>query len=562
VNAVVTELDCREQDGLKIALAQINTRVGDCHANASRVIEMVERARKEIDARLVVFPELTISGYPPEDLLLRKDFVDSCEQELARIATHVGNVAVMIGTPGRDADGHLQNQAVVIDQGRIVARYAKRALPNYGVFDEKRYFRKGQSPLVVSIDGVSVGVVICEDAWRQGPIEETAGAGASVICVLNASPFHRHKTREREAQIADRVRSSGCAIIYVNLVGGQDELVFDGRSFVSDRSGNHMHLPGFAESIGWTEVSSEGEILAHGASHEWEEGEAEIYRALVTGIADYVRKNGFSGVVLGLSGGIDSSLVLALAVDALGAENVLAVRMPSQYTSPMSLEDAQLQCDALGVRCETLSIEPVFESFNQTLSSLFAGLAEDVTEENLQARTRGVILMALSNKFGRLLLTTGNKSELAVGYATLYGDMAGGFAPIKDVPKTVVYELARYRNSLGGTVRPELAAVPERVITREPSAELRADQRDSDSLPAYADLDRIIEAFVEDDCSIEEIVALGLDEAVVRRVVGMVLVNEYKRRQAPPGVRISRRAFGRDRRYPISSGFRPDKITS
>lgn len=562
MNAVVTELDCREQDGLKIALAQINTRVGDCHANASRVIEMVERARKEIDARLVVFPELTISGYPPEDLLLRNDFVDSCERELARIATQVGNVAVMIGTPGRDADGHLQNQAVVIDQGRIVARYAKRALPNYGVFDEKRYFRKGQSPLVVSIDGVSVGVVICEDAWRQGPIEETADAGASVICVLNASPFHRQKTREREAQIADRVHSSGCAIVYVNLVGGQDELVFDGRSFVSCRTGNHMHLPGFAESIGWTEVSAEGDILAHGASHEWEEGEAEIYRALVTGIADYVRKNGFSGVVLGLSGGIDSSLVLALAVDALGAENVLAVRMPSQYTSPMSLEDAQLQCDALGVRCETLSIEPVFESFNQTLSPLFAGLAEDVTEENLQARTRGVILMALSNKFGRLLLTTGNKSELAVGYATLYGDMAGGFAPIKDVPKTVVYALARYRNSLGGTVRPELAAVPERVITREPSAELRADQRDSDSLPAYADLDRIIEAFVEDDCSIEEIVALGLDEAVVRRVVGMVLVNEYKRRQAPPGVRISRRAFGRDRRYPISSGFRPDKATS
>lgn len=562
MNAVVTELDCREQDGLKIALAQINTRVGDCHANASRVIEMVERARKEIDARLVVFPELTISGYPPEDLLLRKDFVDSCERELVRIAAQVGDVAVMIGTPGRDADGHLQNQAVVIDQGRIVARYAKRALPNYGVFDEKRYFCKGTSPLVVSIDGVSVGVVICEDAWRQGPIEETAEAGASVICVLNASPFHRQKTREREVQIADRVRSSGCAIIYVNLVGGQDELVFDGRSFVSGRTGNHMHLPGFAESIGWTEVSAEGEILAHGASHDWEEGEAEIYRALVTGIADYVRKNGFSGVVLGLSGGIDSSLVLALAVDALGAENVLAVRMPSQYTSPMSLEDAQLQCDALGVRCETLSIEPVFESFNQTLSPLFAGLAEDVTEENLQARTRGVILMALSNKFGRLLLTTGNKSELAVGYATLYGDMAGGFAPIKDVPKTVVYALARYRNSLGGTVRPELAAVPERVITREPSAELRADQRDSDSLPAYADLDRIIEAFVEDDCSIEEIVALGLEETVVRRVVGMVLVNEYKRRQAPPGVRISRRAFGRDRRYPISSGFRPDKTTS
>ena len=555
----MTELTTQDTDGLRIALAQINTRVGDCRTNASRVIELVERARKEVEARLVVFPELTISGYPPEDLLLREDFVDSCERQLERIATSVGDTAVVIGTPGRGPDGHMQNQAVVIEGGRIRARYAKRVLPNYGVFDEKRYFRKGREPLVVDIDGVTVGVVICEDAWHAGPIEETAAAGANAICVLNASPFHRQKTREREEQIAARVHSSGCAVIYVNLVGGQDELVFDGRSFVSSASGNHMHLPGFAEAIGWTEISSTGEILAHGPSHDWQQGEAEIYRALTTGIKDYVRKNGFSGVVLGLSGGIDSSLVLALAVDALGAENVLAVRMPSRYTSPMSLEDAELQCEALGVRCETISIEPIFESFREALSPLFAGLAEDVTEENLQARGRGVILMAMSNKFGRLLLTTGNKSELAVGYATLYGDMAGGFAPIKDVPKTVVYDLARYRNTLGGTVRPELAAVPERVISREPSAELRADQKDSDSLPPYADLDRIIEAFVERDSSIEDIVAMGLDEAIVRRVVGMILVNEYKRRQAPPGVRISRRAFGRDRRYPISSGFRPDK---
>ena len=558
----MTELTAQETGGLRIALAQINTRVGDCRANASRVIELVERARKEVEAQLVVFPELTISGYPPEDLLLRADFVDSCEHELERIAANVGDVAVMIGTPGRGLDGQMQNQAVVIEGGRIKARYAKRALPNYGVFDEKRYFRKGREPLVVDIAGVSVGVVICEDAWHAGPIEETAAAGAKAICVLNASPFHRQKTREREAQIAERVHSSGCAVIYVNLVGGQDELVFDGRSFVSSASGNHMHLPGFAEAIGWTEISATGEILAHGPSHDWQQGEAEIYRALTTGIKDYVRKNGFSGVVLGLSGGIDSSLVLALAVDALGADNVLAVRMPSRYTSPMSLEDAELQCEALGVRCETISIEPIFESFRDALSPLFAGLTEDVTEENLQARARGVILMAMSNKFGRLLLTTGNKSELAVGYATLYGDMAGGFAPIKDVPKTVVYDLARYRNTLGGTVRPTLSAVPERVISREPSAELRADQRDSDSLPPYADLDRIIEAFVERDSSIEDIVGMGLDEAIVRRVVGMILVNEYKRRQAPPGVRISRRAFGRDRRYPISSGFRPDKADS
>jgi NAD+ synthase (glutamine-hydrolysing) len=555
----VTALTTQDAGGLRIALVQINTRVGDCRANASRVIELVERAQKEVEARLVVFPELTVSGYPPEDLLLREDFLASCERQLERIAANVGDVAVMIGTPGRGPDGQRQNQAVVIRDGRIRARYAKRVLPNYGVFDEKRYFRKGREPLVVEIDGVSVGVVICEDAWHEGPIEETAVAGARVICVLNASPFHRQKTREREAQIAARVHSGGCAVIYVNLVGGQDELVFDGRSFVSSASGTHMHLPGFAEAIGWTEVSPTGEILAHGPSHDWQQGEAEIYRALITGIRDYVRKNGFTSVVLGLSGGIDSSLVLALAVDALGAENVLAVRMPSRYTSPMSLEDAERQCEAFGVRCETISIEPIFESFREALSPLFAGLAEDVTEENLQARARGVILMALSNKFGRLLLTTGNKSELAVGYATLYGDMAGGFAPIKDVPKTLVYELARYRNTLGGTVRPELEAVPERVISREPSAELRADQKDSDSLPPYEDLDRIIEAFVERDRSIGDIVATGLDEAVVRRVVGMILANEYKRRQAPPGVRISRRAFGRDRRYPISSGFRPDK---
>lgn len=555
----MTALTTQDAGGLRIALVQINTRVGDCRANASRVIELVERAQKEVEARLVVFPELTVSGYPPEDLLLREDFLASCERQLERIAANVGDVAVMIGTPGRGPDGQRQNQAVVIRDGRIRARYAKRVLPNYGVFDEKRYFRKGREPLVVEIDGVSVGVVICEDAWHEGPIEETAVAGARVICVLNASPFHRQKTREREAQIAARVHSGGCAVIYVNLVGGQDELVFDGRSFVSSASGTHMHLPGFAEAIGWTEVSPTGEILAHGPSHDWQQGEAEIYRALITGIRDYVRKNGFTSVVLGLSGGIDSSLVLALAVDALGAENVLAVRMPSRYTSPMSLEDAERQCEAFGVRCETISIEPIFESFREALSPLFAGLAEDVTEENLQARARGVILMALSNKFGRLLLTTGNKSELAVGYATLYGDMAGGFAPIKDVPKTLVYELARYRNTLGGTVRPELEAVPERVISREPSAELRADQKDSDSLPPYEDLDRIIEAFVERDRSIGDIVATGLDEAVVRRVVGMILANEYKRRQAPPGVRISRRAFGRDRRYPISSGFRPDK---
>lgn len=546
---------------LRIALAQITTRVGDCVANANRVIDMMARARQELGARVIVFPELTLTGYPPEDLLLREDFLVQCETQLERIAQAAGDMAVIIGTPLRlpahPSNAHrIANAAVVIDHGQIIARYAKRALPNYGVFDEKRYFRKGREACVVQIDGVPLGITICEDIWEEKAVRETVEAGARIILTLNASPYHRHKTVDRERVVAERIAETGCPVVYVNLVGGQDELVFDGRSFVATADNAIVSkLPAFAEGLGWVDVEPSGAIVAHGASHPWPEGEQEVYTALTTGIRDYVRQNGFHGVVLGLSGGIDSALVLTLAVDALGADNVLAVRMPSRYTSQMSLDDAIEQCLNLGVRCETLPIEPVFEALQASLSSLFAGLAEDATEENLQARARGVLLMALSNKFGRMLLTTGNKSELAVGYATLYGDMAGGFAPIKDVPKMLVYALARWRNQ--SLVAGRLP-IPLRVIEREPSAELRADQRDSDSLPPYDLLDRIIRAFVEEDQSVDDMVAEGMDRAIVRRVVRLILLNEYKRRQAPPGIRISRRAFGRDRRYPITSGFRPE----
>lgn len=544
-----------ESGALRIALAQISTQVGDCVGNADRVLDTLARVRQEIHAQVVVFPELTLTGYPPEDLLLRADFLTQCQAQIQRIAAFAPEMTVILGAPQRRDDGRLENAALVIQGGRVIARYAKQALPNYGVFDEKRYFQPGSAPCVITVQGVALGITLCEDIWESAPAQAAAQAGARVLLSLNASPYHRHKTDDRLAVVHARVAETGCPLVYVNLVGGQDELVFDGRSFVLNQAGERLcPLPAFAEGLGWMDVAADGRVLAHGSGSDWPSGEAEVYAALTTGIRDYVSKNGFGGVVLGLSGGIDSALVLTLAVDALGADQVLAVRMPSRYTSSMSLEDALTQCERLGVRCETLPIEPLFNGFADTLHDLFQGLAPDVTEENLQARIRGVLLMALSNKFNRMLLTTGNKSEMAVGYATLYGDMAGGFAPIKDVPKTLVYALARWRNAHRQTEHPP---IPERVITREPSAELRDNQRDADSLPPYEVLDAIITAFVENDQSVEDMVAAGLDEATVRRMVRLILLNEYKRRQAPPGIRISRRAFGRDRRYPITSGFRP-----
>ncbi|MGC9456595.1 MAG: NAD+ synthase [Halothiobacillaceae bacterium] len=538
-------------NGLRIALAQVNIHVGDCRRNAERVIEQARRARDELGANLVVFPELTLTGYPPEDLLLREDFLEGCDRAIRHIAEALPDVAVLVGAPEKLPAG-LFNSAILIENGRVRARYRKQQLPNYGVFDEKRYFTAGDGAVVAHLRGVPLGITICEDIWTPEAARIARSAGARILLNLNASPYHRDKPDERVAVVADRVRETGLPVVYVNLVGGQDELVFDGCSFVHEPGGVRLRLADFSEQIGWIDVDAQGRIAASSESSSWREGTAAVYEALTTGIRDYAAKNGFSGAVLGLSGGIDSALVLALAVDALGAENVLAVRMPSRYTSQMSLEDAELEAERLGVRIQTLPIEPAFAAFESLLNPLFAGTEVDATEENLQARIRGVLLMALSNKFGKILLATGNKSELAVGYATLYGDMAGGFAPIKDVPKTQVYALAKHRNALAGS-----AVIPERVITREPSAELRADQRDSDSLPPYPELDAILELFVEHDRPIAGIVEAGFDEETVRRVVRMILRNEYKRRQAAPGVRISARAFGRDRRYPITSGFSP-----
>ncbi|MGV6818550.1 MAG: NAD+ synthase [Thiotrichales bacterium] len=530
-------------DSLKIALGQINMIVGDADANADKVIEFATRARDELHADLIVFPELTLTGYPPEDLLLRDSMIEWAEQALFRVAAQVRGIDVVVGLPWKDARG-LRNAACVVREGRIIARYFKQYLPNYLVFDEKRYFKRGRKTCIFDCKGVNVAVTICEDIWREGPAREAKLAGAELVVNLNASPYHRAKQDERVENLRFRVEESGLPIVYVNAVGGQDELVFDGQSMVINASGKQAcQGAAFVEDLAVANFPS----LKPCALDPVAELES-VYQALVLGVRDYVTKNGFKGALLGLSGGIDSALTLAVAVDALGADNVNAVMMPSRYTSRMSLDDAAAQARAMGVEYEMISIEPAYTTFMEMLAPSFKGLPADTTEENLQARSRGVVLMALSNKTGRLLLTTGNKSEMAVGYATLYGDMAGGFAPLKDCAKTLVYELARYRNSLS-------PVIPERVITREPSAELAKDQKDSDSLPPYDILDPILERFIEHDQSLEQIVEAGNEPEVVERVARMVLRNEYKRRQAPPGVRITRRGFGKDRRYPITSGY-------
>ncbi|MBK1717735.1 NAD+ synthase [Thiocystis violacea] len=532
----------------RIQIAQMNALVGDVAGNAERLIAESRRAR-EAGADLVVFPELVLTGYPPEDLLLRPEFIARVETALARIQSEVSGITLVLGYPSRAPAG-LFNMAGVLRDGRVVAEYAKQSLPNYSVFDEKRYFQAGTSATVFEHRGIRFGLSVCEDIWQEAPTRQAAAAGAQVLLNLNASPFHAGKTVEREARLSRLACEHGLTILYANLVGGQDELVFDGASFVVDAAGRIVaRAPGFVETTLTLTVEEGGSPLASEAEVGAAPGEEEaIYEALVLGVRDYVRKNGFTGAVLGLSGGVDSALTLAVAVDALGAERVEAVLMPSRYTADMSNEDALEQARRMGVGTRTVPIEPAFQSFLGLLEPVFAGQPVDVTEENIQARCRGIILMAISNKSGRILLTTGNKSEMAVGYATLYGDMAGGFAPIKDVPKMLVYRLAEYRNA-----RSEV--IPRRVLTRPPSAELRPDQTDQDSLPAYELLDAILKRYIEDDEGIEAIVALGYPEDVVRRVTRLVDRNEYKRRQAPPGVRISRRAFGRDRRYPITSGF-------
>ncbi|MFT7531410.1 MAG: NAD+ synthase (glutamine-hydrolyzing) [Gammaproteobacteria bacterium] len=537
---------------IKICLAQINLLVGDIDGNINRIIQAAETARDELSARIIVFPELTVTGYPPEDLLLREDFLRSASIAMSRLTDHIKGICCVIGCPVR-LDDRLHNAAVVIDSGRELARYYKQALPNYNVFDEARYFVAGNQPTVFSLEGTRFGVTICEDVWEPLPVQASVGVGAEIILNLNASPFDMHKSSEREDRVVGALaKKYQIPIVYTNLVGGQDELVFDGCSFVVDNKGVVVHRSiAFEESLSTVSIGRDGNgiISVHGTQKVKLPGlEARIYQALVTGVRDYIEKNGFKGVVLGLSGGIDSALTLAIAVDALGADRVEAVTMPSRFTRDISIEDALLECEWLGVTCHQINIEPMFESFLTALNPVLNDYAPDTTEENIQARCRGVLLMAISNKTGNIVLTTGNKSEMAVGYATLYGDMAGGFAAIKDVPKTLVYRLARYRNE-------QAMAIPERVIDRAPSAELAHDQKDEDSLPPYDILDAILQAYVEEDQSVSEIIRRGFNADEVSRVVKMVIRNEYKRRQAPPGVRITKRAFGRDRRYPLTSGY-------
>jgi len=534
---------------LRIALGQLNLLVGDVPGNAAKMIAAVKRARDELKAHVVVFPELALTGYPPEDLLLRPDLSVRVELALGEMLKETTGIDIIVGYPKRQY-GKLFNAASLLRDRKVAATYFKHRLPNYGVFDEKRYFAEGTNPCVFDLLGVPTGITLCEDVWERGPVEQAENAGAKLIINLNASPYHKNKGKERFDVVARRARANGVPIVYLNLVGGQDELVFDGDSFVVDgRGAMTQRAPAFAEGLYLAEVDTEGQVTPVTGSIMPELSEEEsVYSALVLGVRDYIGKNGFAGAVIGLSGGIDSALTLCIAVDAIGASRVETVMMPSQYTAAMSLEDARFQAAALGVKYSFIPIDPMFESFRGALKEEFKGLKPDTTEENLQARIRGTLLMAISNKTRKMVLTTGNKSEMSVGYATLYGDMAGGFAAIKDVPKMLVYRLAEYRNK----IKP---VIPRRVFERPPSAELAPDQKDLDSLPPYPVLDPILERYVELDQSADDIIAAGFDEATVRRVLRMVDRNEYKRRQAAPGVRITPRAFGRDRRYPITSGY-------
>jgi NAD+ synthase (glutamine-hydrolysing) len=535
---------------MKICMAQINTLVGDIAGNARRILE-VSVAQRDQGATIVVFPELTLTGYPPEDLLLRHDLMVRTDAAVTRLCEQLpAELAVVIGYPKLRGE-RLFNSAGVIYQGTLIAEYDKQCLPNYQVFDEKRYFTAGSEACVVSIHGISVALTICEDIWHDEPVAQAKAAGASVLININASPFHRGKQSERLARVSSCADAHQLPILYVNQVGGQDELVFDGGSFAVDAQGALcVSAETFAEALVPVSLDTSSALrVVPGETVSPREDLESVWQALVLGMRDYVNKNGFPGVVLGLSGGIDSAVTLAVAVDALGPERVEAVMMPFHYTASMSIEDAEAEAAALGVRFSNLSIAPLYESFMSVLADEFEGLAPNITEENLQARCRGVLLMSISNKKNLLVLTTGNKSELAVGYSTLYGDMAGGFDVLKDCPKMLVYALARYRNTLG-------SCIPERVITRPPSAELAPDQKDEDSLPPYEVLDQIIELYVEQDASKTDMLEAGFSAEDVERVVRLVDLNEYKRRQAPVGVRISRRAFGRDRRYPITWAWR------
>ena len=535
---------------LRVVMAQLDFLVGDIPGNTRKVIDAAHRAEKELAADIVVFPELCLTGYPPEDLLLRPSMDLRISEALETLQSEPLGPAIVVGAPVRQ-DRLLYNAALVIDQGRITGRYFKRFPPNYQVFDEKRYFAEGREVLVQDIRGAPVGLTVCEDIWTDGPVEEAAAQGAKLILNINASPYDIGKQVRRKALLERKSGENRVAIAYVNLVGGQDELVFDGGSMAFDHSGVLCaEAPQFSEGLFPVDLVCEHHCqpVALPAIPE-PSVEENVYRALVLGVRDYVNKNGFKSVVLGLSGGIDSAVTLAVAVDALGADRVRAVMMPFRYTSDMSIEDAELEAQVLGVQYDVFSIEPMYDAFMATLAAPFEGTTPDTTEENLQARLRAVLLMSLSNKFGALVLTTGNKSEMAVGYSTLYGDMAGGFDVLKDVPKTLVFKLAWYRNRVS-------PVIPERVITRPPSAELAPDQKDEDSLPGYDVLDQILNLYVERDLSADAIVAQGFNREDVDRVVRLVDINEYKRRQAPIGVRITERGFGKDRRYPITNGWK------
>ena len=532
---------------MKIAVAQINTTVGDFAGNAQRIRQVIDAGRAR-GATLIVTPELALSGYPAEDLLLRDDFLDQCTAELMKLTAFCLDVAVVVGHPHREGRTRY-NAASVMRGGRIEAMYFKQRLPNYQVFDEKRYFETGNTPCVFEVEGRRVGLTICEDLWFPEPAAQAKAAGAQMLLSINASPFHRAKLAERYQVMGARVKETQLPLLYVHWVGAQDELVFDGASFALDTQGLLTYQgETFREALDIVEWGDDGKLSGPIAPPLAEE--ETIYRALMTGVRDYVDKNRFPGVLLGLSGGVDSALVLAICVDALGADRVHAVMMPSEYTATMSLEDSREMARIHGVRYTEIAIAPIMKGFREQLAPSFAGRAEDATEENLQSRIRGTLLMALSNKFGSIVVTTGNKSEMATGYATLYGDMAGGFAVIKDIVKTLVYKIANWRNSRG-------RVIPQRVIDRAPSAELKPDQTDQDSLPPYEVVDAVVERYMERDMTPDAIAGLGYDLEAVRKVVNLIRVNEYKRRQAPPGVRITPRGFGKDWRNPITSGFRP-----
>ena len=532
-----------------IALSQSNPVLGDLSKNVQLITEAAQLAANK-GAKLLLTPELSLTGYPPEDLLLRDAFIQAVDQQLAVLTKALSvypDLRVIVGHPKRTETG-LQNMASVLYRGDIIASFAKQKLPNHEVFDEVRYFVPGNDACVFDIDGTKVGLIICEDAWHASAAAQAKHHGAQLLVIPNASPYHVEKQSLREDVVKARVVETGLPLIYLNAVGGQDELVFDGASFAFNQAGQLvLAMPHFKEDLAFIEYKNsdlvKSDITAPSSL------EAQVYDALVLGVKDYLGKNGFPGAIIGLSGGVDSALVLAIAVDALGADKVRAVMMPSRYTADISWIDAKQMADNLGVQYDEITIAPMVDAFDQSLAAEFKGLPVDATEENIQARVRGTLLMAMSNKSGRIVLTTGNKSEMAVGYCTLYGDMAGGFAVIKDIAKTLVYRLCHYRNSIA-------PVIPERILTRAPSAELRPDQKDQDSLPEYDVLDAILALYMEQDESIESIIARGYRAEDVEKVTRLIKINEYKRRQAPIGVRITQRAFGRDWRYPITNKFR------